>query len=153
MKDSLWTALGCVVMIVLLIAVAFLGEFIFRIIEAVGLFLSGPAAPYLMKAFWTVLIIEFFIILPISFIPKCKEFCCNIIVYTSFFYGFLTWIWGFVAAYFIWGKDWHYRWFISFWRRCRSSWISGSTSEWAMDRSGFYHDWDRSYLWDTSNWN
>jgi hypothetical protein len=104
MKDNLLSLLGCLVMIVLIIAFAFLGEFIFRIIEAVGLFFAGPAAPYLMKAFWTVLILEFFVILPISFIPKCKEFCSNTIIYASYFYGFLTWVWGFVAAYFIWGK-------------------------------------------------
>jgi hypothetical protein len=104
MKDNVFAVFGCLFMIVILIAIAFLGEFIFRIIETVGLFLAGPAAPYLMKAFWTIFLVEFFVILPISFIPKCKKYCSVMILYASYFYGILTWIWGFVAAYFIWGK-------------------------------------------------
>jgi hypothetical protein len=104
MKDSLSVTLGCLIMIILLCVVAFFFEFLFRLIEMAGLFFSGPAAPYLMKAFWFTLAVEFFIIIPISFIPNCKEICAKIIYNLSFFFGFITWIWGFVAAYFIWGK-------------------------------------------------
>ena len=87
----------------LLLIAGILAEDIASLIEFSGLFLSNTASPFLATAFWIILPVVFLILLPLSFFRPLKPYCLIGILYSSYFFGLVTWVFGFIATYYTWG--------------------------------------------------
>ena len=97
----LGSALGFIVVILIIGFFAFHG----KLIEALALFLFGPAAPYLAASTKLILIFEFFIVLPLSFIPKIRNFCSKAMFFVSIAWGLMTWTFGYLSTFIYWGNE------------------------------------------------
>lgn len=94
MKETLYGIFGFIAFI--LINSFLLGGAI-GIIEYVGLFLANTASPYLAIALWVLLSGVFVILIPLSFINPLKVITSNLIFASTFFFGLITWVLGFVS--------------------------------------------------------
>ena len=100
MKETLLGIFGFIAFF--LIASFILGGAV-GIIEVVGLFLANTASPYLAIALWVLLPVVFVILIPLSFIKPLKEITGDLIFASSFFFGLIAWVFGFVSTYYTWG--------------------------------------------------
>jgi hypothetical protein len=104
-KDKILPAKGFMAMFALLMIVAYLGGYLFQIIEAFAQFLA-TTAPLFFKMFLLVLYLESFLLISAALggiLESNKESVSLTLLYSSFFYGAITWIWGFLVLYYIWG--------------------------------------------------
>jgi len=100
MKETLLGIFGFIAFF--LIASFILGGAV-GIIEVVGLFLANTASPYLAIALWVLLPVVFVILIPLSFIKPLKVMTGNLIFASSYFFGLIAWVFGFVSTYYTWG--------------------------------------------------
>ena len=100
MKETIF---GIIAFALIFIVVGFFLGGVVAVIEVVGVFLAETASPFLIQILWIILPFVFFILIPLSFIDALKGITGTVIFYSSFFFGLITWIFGFVATYYTWG--------------------------------------------------
>jgi len=76
----------------------------FPLEKSLFLFFYGPAAGYLSMVFWSTVLVQFAVLIPISFIANLKKMVSVIFVYVGILYAILSCIWGFITTYMYWGK-------------------------------------------------